>query len=186
MKVSTILITALLILTMSGNSIGKVYSTSSQGSGSHVMPMSDASTSSKKQRILALKQQLSDKLDPLYVDEGNRQSGFVGTKGVSYKEIIYFKYASNEETNLDVTIQYKVNFSNVEKVELNDINDNTKDACGIEIVLKKKRSCHFVRHSPTYTKGKKDFISFKIPTSYKRQDMIDSYNIIKQLVAECQ
>ncbi|MCG8578573.1 MAG: hypothetical protein MI866_01560 [Bacteroidales bacterium] len=138
-----------------------------------------------KKRINELKNQLLEKLRPTFVDGSYREHVGVGLKGTNTCQIIIFQFTTEEKENTDLTHEYKLDISNIDKVEFGSIKDNTEGACGIRIYLKKKGSYKYVQQKPYYTKGKRSYHRIILQSSYNRKDMVDAYNILSELVAEC-
>ena len=143
------------------------------------------STLSKKEKINALKTQLSKILNPNFVDGDYRESGFVKIRGTATRQIIFFQFSANHAENIDLTHEYKIDLSNVDKVEVGGIKGNTESACGIRIFLKKKGSYKFVQQKPFYSKENRNYHRIIIQTSSNRKDMMDAYRILSELVDLC-
>lgn len=137
-----------------------------------------------KKRINELKIQLRDKLNCSFVKGDYREGVFVSLKGTGTSQFIIFKSINDYEDNLDKTYKYKVNFSDVEKVEYFNIRDNSKNACGIKIHLKKRCTYTVIQHKPQFAKVKRSSYSIVIQSSGKRTDILNATNILSELVAE--
>lgn len=139
-----------------------------------------------KKRINELKNQLMDKLRPSFRMDNYHEDVFLYTKGAGTGQINIYKSSTDYDSDLKLSFTYKISFSNIEKVEIAGLKDNTKEACAIKIHLKKPGTYLHIQHTPRFVKEKRNVYSILLQASSNRADMIEAKNILLELVDECQ